>query len=77
MKNAANPNNKLSSGALLCCASNNKHSPRPRSLQQNYLGIPSVIKDNYSFTFALNIACPLNIYFGLFYGMSDRLAVSE
>lgn len=47
----------------------------PLSLQQNYLGIPCVIKYNYSFTFSLNIACSLNIYLGLFCGMPDRFAV--
>lgn len=53
----------------------NRAPPLPYS--KNYLGIAGVIKDNYSYTFALNIACPLKIYFALFYGVSDRFAVSE
>ena len=58
MKNAANPNNKPSSGAYLFRASDNKH--RPPAIKQKLFRDTHCDKrySNYSSTFALNTSGP-------------------
>lgn len=45
--------------------------------QQNYSGIPSVIKDNYSPSLILSSYCFLDIYFGPLRAVFDVRAVSK